>query len=128
VEASVRSDERCEHSGDRADPGRVDRQSFTVCVCGNRVKVNRDGTLRRHVPPGNDYRSGRRATVPPTLRRPGHTRPEWLSRQVIYRANADRDDEIVRLRKVENLTLEAIGRRYGLTRERVRQIVAERSR
>lgn len=36
----------------------------------------------------------------------------------------EREREIVRLRVVEKLSLQAIGTRYGLTRERVRQILA----
>lgn len=34
-----------------------------------------------------------------------------------------RNLEIYRLRKEERMTLEAIGRRFGLSRERVRQLV-----
>jgi transcriptional regulator with XRE-family HTH domain len=34
-----------------------------------------------------------------------------------------RNQEIHRLRKQERMTLEAIGRRFGISRERVRQIV-----
>lgn len=36
-----------------------------------------------------------------------------------------RNIEIARLRLVEGLTLQAIGDKYGLTRERVRQLIAE---
>jgi DNA-directed RNA polymerase sigma subunit (sigma70/sigma32) len=35
----------------------------------------------------------------------------------------DRDVDIIHLRYVDGLTLDAIGRRYGLTRQRVMQIV-----
>jgi|TARA_R110002110_G_scaffold1339_4_gene5597 DNA-directed RNA polymerase sigma subunit (sigma70/sigma32) len=37
----------------------------------------------------------------------------------------ERDEEILRLWKEELMTLSAIGKKYGLTRERVRQIVAK---
>jgi DNA-directed RNA polymerase specialized sigma subunit len=39
------------------------------------------------------------------------------------KAKPDRDLEIVRLRYIDGLTLNAIGQRYGLTRQRVMQIV-----
>tara|TARA_R110000796_G_scaffold96823_1_gene203472 strand:+ start:2916 stop:3059 length:144 start_codon:yes stop_codon:yes gene_type:complete len=35
----------------------------------------------------------------------------------------ERNAEIYRLRTEEHMTLAAIGRRYGVTRERIRQIV-----
>lgn len=36
-----------------------------------------------------------------------------------------RNTEVCKLRYVDGLTLQAIGTRYGLTRERVRQIINE---
>jgi len=38
----------------------------------------------------------------------------------------NRDEEIVHLWKNELMTLSAIGKRFGLTRERVRQIVSKK--
>lgn len=41
----------------------------------------------------------------------------------IIKVNAKRDEEIVRMRQVEGLTLTEIGAKYGLSRSRVAQIV-----
>lgn len=48
-----------------------------------------------------------------------------LARREAIANKAQRDFEIARLRFVEGLTLQAIGDRYGLTRERVRQLIAK---
>ena len=48
-----------------------------------------------------------------------------LARKEAIANKAQRDIEIARLRLGEGLTLQAIGDKYGLTRERVRQIIAE---
>ena len=44
------------------------------------------------------------------------------------RVNAERDLAIHRERKEQGTTLAALGRKYGITRERVRQVVAREDR
>jgi len=52
-------------------------------------------------------------------------RERYLARREMF---GERNDEMRRLRYDENWTLQAIGDKYGITRERVRQICEKEKR
>jgi hypothetical protein len=101
---------RCIRSGSPLPRGvEPDRQAFAVCECGNRVKVLRDGTFRRHVPPGVAYHGTAVSRKP---REPRASGMSASSAAVVERYAGD-----------PAATLQAVADACGVTRQRVHQIL-----